>query len=207
MRHPRQSRTPRPRRRRAGSSTPESSPACIDLPEFELPLDLLSLVSVLLNKRADCPEFSNLIQSIGNPIRQYETRSHRFYDFHQCGLNLSYCISHEEFDSIVFHFDTAGVRSGHIKPYVGDLPAGIKWTDSCSVAEHKLGTKPERVGWVAGCDSASCDARSRASDFWQHYDVPPFHYTLVFESDQGGLGMVSMRPIDPEKTQTQLESR
>jgi hypothetical protein len=190
MRHSSKTRRPRRPRQRIAPRASEPPPKRYDLPVVDPPEDLFIQLVSLLHKPDDSEEFERLIEVIGKPIRQYDIRSHRF-----CGLNLTYDIAHEGFNHVTFHFDTAGVRSGGINPYRGNLPCGIMWTDSCLIAEQKLGVKPERAGWVPGCD-CSVDPKSRASNYWQHYGVPPFHFTLIFESEEGGLGLVGMVPLD-----------
>ena len=153
----------------------------------------------LFGKRDTSGEFLRVLALAGELSETYEIRTTRFYNFRQSGLDIWYELERESFYSIGFEFDTAGVRSGGIKPYEGDLPAGIKRSDSCEEVERKLGTKPEHSGWVRGCQSSSCDVKSRASSYWQHYTVPPYHFTIIFDSPEGGLHLLGMRLLSHEK--------
>ena len=151
-------------------------------------------IVALLNKEEDSPEFRNLLNIVGKPSSKYDVGPHRFYGFHKFGFDMTYETSLRVFYTCTFEFDTAGTRSREVQQYRGSLPMGIRWTDSCAEVERKFGVKPESPGgWVPGCQSASCDAKSRASSFWQHYECPPYRYTLIFEREEGGLGLLGMR--------------
>jgi hypothetical protein len=156
-------------------------------------------IVALYNKCEDSTEFKNLLDLVGSPSSQFDVGHHRFYNFYKFGFILQYEKSLNIFSSITFEYDTAGTRAREVERYKGALPAAIMWSDSCAEVERKLGTKPERAGWVSGCDSSSCDPRSQASDYWQHYECPPFRYTLIFESEEQGLSLLAMRLLLPER--------
>jgi len=180
-----------PRRTKPHRIIRPQRPAPLESP-VEIPDNLYELVFALLGQPDDGSEFTKLVQQIGPPSRQYDIGQHRFYDYYAYGLNFNFYKERNSISHITFHFNTAGVRSGEIHPYRGALPADIAWTDSCLEAEKKLGQKPEKEGWVAGCNGNTCDPKSRASDYWKSYNIDHFNYTLIFESDIGGLAMLSM---------------
>jgi hypothetical protein len=154
--------------------------------------NLCELVMELIGKRDDSPEFQNFLRVVGEPSTVDKVGSMKSYSFYQLGLDFDYETVRQSFDSITFELDTAGIRSGEIQPYTHDLPVGIKLTDSCAEVERKLGVKPESSYWVEGCQSSHCDAKSRASDYWQHYQVPPYYFTFIFDSPEGGLHLLGV---------------
>jgi hypothetical protein len=103
-----------------------------------------------------------------------------------------YNLQEERFTSFSLHHDTASVRAGSIVPYGGELPCGIQWTDSCVEIERKLAVESTKGEWIPGCTGSSCDAQSRAASYWKYYEVGPHRYTLIFDSEDGGLGMFSL---------------
>ncbi len=181
----------KPQRRRPHAINPRNKrtqpPAPVAVPD-----NMCKLVTDVLNKSKKSEEFKTLLAAVGDPSRQFEVGPARFYDFHQCGLDLTYHVEHDKFWMATFEYDTAGVRSGEVHKYNGDLPGGIEWSDSCAVVDQKLGIKAYDEGWVSGCTSTSCDIKSRNADYWKHYQLAKYEMTLIFESDEGGLGMVSL---------------
>jgi len=152
--------------------------------------DLYARVFELLGKREDSNEYQKFVHIMGKPCHNSAAGPYRVFSFHKLGLLIDYDTRLEGFSSITFQFDTASVRLGTVTPYRGGLPFDIKRTDDVYEVERKVGVKPESAGWVKGCQSPSCDAKSRASDYWQHYDVPPYRLTAIFDSPHDGLGML-----------------
>jgi len=166
------------------------------LKQVVLPANMCELVTGVLHKSEDSSEFRALLTAAGDPSHKFEVGTVRFYNFAQCGLDLTYHMEHDKFWMATFEYDTAGVRAGEVQKYTGDLPAGIRWSDTCNEVEEKLGIMAYREGWVPGCTSHHCDIKSRNADYWKHYHFAHYEMTLIFESEDTGLGMVSLdRPI------------
>jgi hypothetical protein len=149
----------------------------------------------LFRKANDSWEFAQLLDLVGMAPDESVARGYRFYNYWNFGFILIYDVPARRFRSVGFEYDTAGTRAREVNQYKGDLPAGIKWSDSCTEVERKLGIKPVHAGWDRGCDSASCDAESRASSYSQRYECPPYQYNLTFGTDKGGLGHLEMRTL------------
>lgn len=167
-------------------------------------LNMVSLANLydhtveLLGKYHDGPELAEFMRLIGRPTDIGSTRTSKFFYYWDLGFSITSISG--VIAMATFCHDTASIRSGREAKYSGYLPAGIQWTDTCKQAEEKLGRSPESVGWVRGCQSESCDEISRASDFWQHYEIPPFHYTLIFRNEKDGLGLLAVRPSKMSKS-------
>lgn len=169
-------------------------------PYPNLPENLPEQLIKLFEKDDQSEEFLEIVQAIGKPSSRYEIRNHRFYDFDHCGLALIYNQHTKRFESVSFMFDTVSNRLGQVSRYQGNLPAGILWSDSCLEIEAKFGVKAFRERWVQGCSSNSCTPGSKDRSYWKDYKIASVEYCLIFASEYGGLGMVSIRPFSRAET-------
>jgi hypothetical protein len=161
----------------------------------EYPNDLGELIFDLLRRPLCGSEFRRLLEFIGKPDQDSTVGSTRFFIFRRFGVHLFYELSREVFYSITFVFDSAAIRYGEERPYLAKLPLGIENTDNVHEVELKLGLSPRLTDWLQGCENG-CDPKSRARAYWQHYDVPPHRVTVIFDTFNSHLDMLTVSDLE-----------
>ncbi len=139
----------------------------------------------LLGKDTDDLEFKRLVTEIGEPSQVYEADDNIIYEFHEHGFGMTCKQSNKRFWMLAFDFATQSVKSGAVKPFREQVHAGINSTDCPANVEAKLGVKPK-----------SFRGPQINSKHTGKYELLPYQFTCVFESQQGALEGMCVYAVD-----------
>lgn len=153
----------------------------------------------LLDRPLDDPKWLELLAELGEPSSTYdvgnETASSwtKRFDFYDYGFNVMYDLNQKIFASISFSFTTKAVKSGMVQSFKGLLHAGIKSTDTRDEVELRMGERPyystdPDLRRKLGSTNASDDSRSH----WEKYELPPYHFTFIFDSIDEGISLLGI---------------
>ena len=77
-------------------------------------------------------------------------------------------------------------KSGAVRQYAGNLPAGIEFGDSRTEVEQKLGCKPVSSRLIQGRTS------ELPKDLWEDYRFEPFDLRFIFTDSPAKLSSMSI---------------
>ena len=144
-------------------------------------------------------EFKQFLHS-----QKSEKRHRQYYEFAQLGITIY--ASQNWIMSLAFHIGTRSVRDGDYQAFKGILPYGIHSADTRVVVSEKLGVPPTKSTPVDAVFTPSSDSCNEHQTWWDHYNLSPLEFTLIFASPYAELEMISISHI-PTFQKMSRESR
>jgi len=132
--------------------------------------NLYERVVEVLGKSHDDQVFVQLIKDLGEmPEIIAGASGSSEYLFDDLGLALQFMDRSNCFVAVFFHWASAAVRTEHVKPYAGNLAAGIEFGDSHEQVAVKLRTEPVR-------------SRATTGELHEEYELNPLELHCKFNS-------------------------